>query len=360
MGKTLYLHIGHYKTGTTALQLFLQNSGRFLRKNGFNYPDVWMRNSKHSPLVFSVLRAAGVEKQMYDFRDPTPPAQMWGDLFDTINKSTLPGTIISSEEFMRIGQFPAAEAILKQVLDMRPMGLRVCAVAYLREPDAHLRSWYNQLVKMNQQVSNLNAAVDGDIEDIHIDYRCALEPWQRLLGRENVIIRPYVRSADEPDALHRDFMAALGVSLPKGQVSPQRDPNPRFDDRALELVRLMQNLGLPRGSVHAIRSRAIAYLEAQDAQVPGRANGMAAAQARARAGLDWLASQVNCTVPVRDFAEHLMQPVPQHEVDQNLLLGFVFSEFIQLRQRFNAADLGDINERLEKLEARLKALDKQA
>ena len=359
MDKTLYIHIGHYKTGTTALQIFLQRSGQFLNKNGLDYPEVWMHNAKHSAFAFSLLRAAGVKKLMYDYRDPTPPSRMWGDLFAYIAQSKTPGTIISSEEFMRIGQFPAAQTMLKKIIDSRPKGVRVRAIAYLRDPASHVQSWYNQLVKMSFPVADLNAAVDGDIEDIHIDYRRALEPWQQILGAENVEIRPYIRDPDHPDALHRDFLSVMGVTLPEGFVRMERDPNPRFDDRVLELVRLMQNMDFPRGTINAIRTQAIAYLEAQDGLQAGMQDGMDQARDRAKAGLDWLASQPHSTVPASDYAAHLPNGQPQQVTDRKLLLGFVFSEFIQLRQRVNAAGLPEINKRLDALEARLAERDTQ-
>lgn len=360
MDKTLTLHIGHFKTGTTALQVFLQRSGRFLAKNGLQYPDVWMHNAKHSAFAFSIYRAAGIDRLMYDYGDPTPPERMWADLFDRVMQSPEPGTIVSSEEFMRLGGFPAAQSILGRILDSRPAGLRIRAIAYLRPPAAAVTSWYNQLVKMSFPVADLNAAMGSDLEAVHFDYRLAIEPWQRLLGPENVIVRPYIRDPAAPDALHRDFMAQFGVTLPKDFVKIERDPNPRFDDRVLELVRLMQNLDFPRGTINAVRTQALAYLEAQDAQVHEAAIGMETVRERAREGLEWLSGQTGSTVPAQDYAHQLPEPVPPQVVERNLLMGFIFSEFIQLRQRVNAANLPDLDRRFGALEERLSRLEGNA
>ena len=270
-----------------------------------------------------------------------------------------PGAAATALDILARAPEPEVLASLSYELDLAELNESGVnrAIAYLREPDAHIASWYNQLVKMNFPVADLNAAVDGDIEDIHIDYRRAIEPWQELLGPENVVIRPYLRKKDEPDALHRDFLKVLGVDLPEGFVKIEQDPNPRFDDRVLELVRLMQNLDFPRGTINAIRTQAVTYLEAQDAQVHGARNAMDTTRDRARAGLDWLAAQPGCSVPTETFAQHLPEAQSQHVVDRNLLLGFVFSEFIQLRQRVNAANLPEMNTRLEALEARLSQLE---
>ena len=80
-------------------------------------------------------------------------------------------------------------------------------------------------------------------------------------------------------------------------------------------------------------------------------------RAQAKAGLDWLAEQDGSAVPTQDYAAHLPVPVPQELVDRDLLLGFVFSEFIYLRQRVNAAGLPDMARRLDALENRLAELD---
>lgn len=353
MTKTLFLHIGHYKTGTTALQVFLDKSRGFLKQNGLKYPRIQYHHSKHSAFAFAILRAAGVEKLMYNYSDPTPPRAMWDELFKLAMNGPLPMTLISSEEFMRMGQYPAATEILADVLRRRPKGLTVKVIVYLRDPASHLQSWYNQMIKMNFPVSDLNAAVDGDIEDIHFDYRRALAPWIDILGARNVIIRPYVHDRANPAALHEDFLGALGIDLPPGMVTAEQDPNPRLDDRVIELVRLMQNMGYPRPTITAVRSQALAYLETQDKLRPGAANGIDKARAQARAGLDWLGDLPGCLIPTEDYARHLPEPMSARDVDTTLLLGFVFSELIQLRQRVNHAGLQDLGARITALEEKL-------
>ena len=350
MSKTLIIHIGHYKTGTTALQIFFNHQQKFMADSGIEYPDVWMHHAKHSAYAFSILRAAGVSKIMYDYSDPTPPQSMWDDLYARIKESPRDTVLISSEEFMRIGQFPKAQEILGEILARRPEGLKVKVIAYLREPSAHLQSWYNQLIKMNFQVAALDMAVNGDIESIHYDYQRALSAWVNILGGENVIIRPYLKDPANPAALHQDFMAALGVDLPDGLLKIKKDPNPRMDNRVVELVRLMQNMEYPQVRIKPFPRQACAYLEMQDRQIVRRGEGMTRANIQARAGLDWLSSLPGCHVDTDAFAQQLPEPISQEKIDQDLLLGFAFSELIQLRQRIKRLNIADINQRLEALE----------
>ncbi|WP_299548463.1 sulfotransferase family protein [uncultured Tateyamaria sp.] len=357
MPKTLFIHIGHYKTGTTALQIFFERSARLLKKSGFEYPDIWKHNSKHSAFAFSILRAAGVEKIMFDYRDPTPPRAMWGNLFDHIRASRCQNTLISSEEFMRIGQFPKATEILQTVMSERPSDLTVKAIVYLRDPGSHVASWHNQLIKMNFPVADLSAALDGDIEDIHYDYRRALEPWMTVLGRENVIIRPYIRDLDRPAALHHDLCQSVGIAAAEGDIQIERDPNPRFDDRVIELVRLMQNMKFPRATINAIRNQAVTYLNAQDAVRYGGDDGVGKARAQAQEALDWLSDLPDCALPLDAFAASLPTAPDPQNVNSDLLLGFVLSELIQLRQRVNNYNISELETRLAALEAKLGGKD---
>lgn len=353
MAKKLILHIGHYKTGTTALQVFFSQNGRFLRNQGIEYPDLWVHNGKHSAFAFSILKAAGVTGPlMFDYADETTPRQMWGMLLDHVRRSPQDAVLISSEELMRLGQFPKAVEILGQVLAERgDIALQV--VAYLRDPKAHVQSWYNQLIKMSVPVSDMETALGGEIEDVHYDYRRALQPWVDIAGKDNVILRPYRFDRNDPNALHRDFFAALNIRLPAELERAQTDPNPRLDDRIAELLRLMQNLGFPRASIRAVRNQALAYLAAQDKLRADRLRSVDEVRAQARAGLDWLAGQAGGALPIDTFADHLPEGRPQAEIDRNILIGFVFAEFIQLRQRVQNFGIPDLAKRIEALEAQL-------
>lgn len=354
MAKTLILHIGHYKTGTTALQVFFSQSGRFLANHGVDYPDLWIHNGKHSAFAFSVLKAAGVTGPlMFDYADGTTPQQMWGMLLDHVRRSPQERVLISSEELIRLGQFPKAVEILKEQLGRRG-DIRLKVIAYLRAPRSHLQSWYNQLIKMNIPVSDMTTALGGEIEDIHFDYRRALQPWIDIAGAENVILRPYSFDRNDPNALHRDFLNQLGIALPADLERGQSDPNPRLDDRIAELMRLMQNLGFPCASVKAVRNQARAYLAAQDKLRAETLRPIEAIRTQTREGLDWLAAQpAGRDLPLDAFGARMPEGQPQEEIDRNMLIGFVFAEFIQLRQRVQNFGIPDLAKRIEALEAKL-------
>jgi hypothetical protein len=356
MKKTLYIHIGHYKTGTTALQIFFGRNTEFLATHDIEYPRVHYHNAKHSAYAFAILRDAGVTKLMHGYNHPMPPDVMWTELFEHVRASPMSAVLISSEEFIRVGEFDQACEKLAEIAALAP-DLDIRIIAYLRAPAPHLRSWYNQLVKMGFHVPDFATAIQTEIETIHSDYARALTPWCEAFGAENVNIRQYRSDPDNPNFLLQDFMSVLGVTLDGDAPSLGRDPNPRLDDRVIDLVRLMQNMEFPPGSIDTIRQQALKYLEFQDRFAAAHARDREALHAAAQAGVDWLAEAPNCNIDPGSFSGRLPDPDPQETTQSTLLLGFVFSELITLRQRVNTFRHAQMADKIKVLEARIDALE---
>lgn len=362
MSRQLLIHIGHYKTGTTALQVFCERNQGRLRRAGLAYGQGLRRLSKHSAYAFSILRAAGVERLMHGYARPEPPAALWQDLYREVLEGPAPATLISSEEFIRVGEFPRAARILAELVAGRPAGVEIRAIVYLRAPGPHLWSWYNQLVKLGEPLPDFETALADPargFETIHYDYRRALAPWVETLGPGGVILRPYLKAPGDPGALPRDFLAALGIDLPGPPPRPEADPNPRLDDRMVELLRLARNAGLPGPAQGTIRSAAEAYLARQDAvagdapgETPAPGAALAAARAAAVAGLDWLDGLPGGGLP-GDFARDLPAPRPGQAAETALMLGFLLQELVRLRQRVRQLESGDLDSRIAALERRL-------
>jgi hypothetical protein len=273
MRKTIYLHIGHYKTGTTALQVFLdsnrdtlQNLGKLWNK-GVDYPDQFAHFAKHSQMAFSIYREAGMTKLMYGFRDQTPAKERWHSFFDYVRQSKCPSILISSEEFMRMGANPKAAQLLKDIISPVQSEFNFKIIAYLRRPDAHLRSWYNQLVKLKQPVPDFNNAVCNVMEPIHYDFGLALRPWMAIFGQEAVVVRAYTEDLRKDGALFRDFLSILDIPFDGKNRSrwilPDNGINARLEERYLELTRITQNLCLTKERSEWLRKNLVNQLEAQ-------------------------------------------------------------------------------------------------
>lgn len=348
MRKTVVIHIGHYKTGTTALQVFCANNARALRKLGVDYTPEVRHLAKHSRPAFALLKAAGVRALMHGYRDASPVEEIWAELFEAVRKSKAPQVLISSEEFMRLGAHPAAEARLAQIISAQQDAFDFRIIAYLREPQAHLRSWYNQLIKMNIPVPGFNAAVRSVMEPIHYDYALALGPWLRLFGTKAVTIRAYTDALREGDALFADFLEALGLPPQPLQkwVRPEADVNPRMDDRLLEVARMMRLLDIPKAMRERMLVRAGAFLDLAG----DPAADMAGIAQRAQAGLAEVATLPGAQFDTQSFAQALPQPDDPRIGEQAALFGLLLQEH---RRLSHASDnkIEALTKRIEALEA---------
>ena len=356
MAGKLVLHIGHYKTGTTALQVFLSRNAAALRAAGLDYPDLRRHNAKHSAYAFALLRAAGATTLMHGYSDPVPPELLWEQLFDRARRHPRAVLAISSEEFMRLAMFPAAEARLAEILARHGSGVTLEAVAYLRAPQPHLRAWYNQLVKMCEPTPAYPRALEGTIERIHLDYGFALAPWRRLLGDGAVVLRPYRSRSIDPRALFDDFLATLGIAPPEGLTLPEGDPNPRLDDRVVELLRLVQNAGIRGGQRNRLHRELIAQMnrEAPGAVRDAAQDGLEGPRRQAAAGLQNLAGLPRCGLDLGALAADLPREVASDRKVDTEILGFVLAELARLRRQVDKEQISVLARRLDRLEALLK------
>lgn len=356
--KTLYLHIGHYKTGTSALQVFLEENPKLLARHGLEYTSFERFHSKHSNLAFSLYRSVGIKTLLHGYAKPIPAQKMWGDLFAAVRASSQPRILASSEEFMRLGAHPKASEMLAQIVRTQAEDIDIRIIAYLRQPQAHLRSWYNQLIKMGAQVSDFDETVRGIMERVHFDYAAALEPWVEIFGSEKVSVRPYDESSRETTALYADFLSVLGVDLPeKGVTYPASDPNRRLPEKHLPLHRMIANAQLPESVRNWTQERAQQYLQAQHAAVKRKPLlNPKAITLRSRAGLDYVSGLPGSTVKADAFQAAITKPEDKTLREAREANSFLLAEVQVLRQRLfdMQASMGKRISALEKMHSEQK------
>ena len=358
MRKTLVLHVGHYKTGTTALQVFLAQNRKALLRRGVDYAEEFLVHAKHSKLAFSIYRKAQIDTLMHGFRDPMEPETAWARMFEYVAASKAPCVLVSSEEFMRMGAHPQAAEILRRIVESARAEMDFRVIGYLRSPGAHLRSWYNQLVKMNTQPPDFNAAVTGMMEPVHYDYELAVKPWADIFGTEAVTLRPYLEGMRSNGGLMRDFLAQLGVDFDRapavgGWQMPSRDVNPRLDDRLLELTRAMQEAGLDADLRTWILQRESRKLP--DAGGPAEFDAIAT---RSLSGLQALSSYGLAEDVLQDFSDDRVQPDPQWQAELARMTAVLLRDQEFLRRRLNTQN-ADLTARLRATEDRLVALERR-
>lgn len=352
--KTLYLHIGHFKTGTTALQVLLYENRSVLARYGIDYLEHGCNLAKHSDYAFPILKAAQVDTLMHGYKCRTEPGKLWSGLFQAVRSSPHHTCLVSSEEFIRIGAYPAAIEQLRKLAELAGEDIDIRVIAYLRPPDSHLRSWYNQLVKMKVPVPAFNEAVIRVIEPIHYDYGLALRPWIDIFGKQAVTVRVYDPAMRQGDALFRDFLSIFNITLRKWRFKlPVKDPNPKLDDSVLELLRMMRSAGFSEPMITRAQKRAEKYLQAESESQALKAEQFVEISQRAAEGVDALKQ---FEISDRDIS--LLQanlPVPQRPEEDRFLrqIGLLVSEMQHMHARLMRSDR-ELNARMDALEKRIK------
>lgn len=294
---------------------------------------------------------------MHGYRKDTPPQQFWTELLDEVRSAPQSRSIVSSEEFMRMGCYPEAAKMLSGILaEASDIDIRV--IAYLREPEAHLKSWYNQLVKMGMPTPAYNTAAPAMMESIHFDYGLAMKPWVDLVGAEGVILRNYPGRQSSGDRLFEDFLSIFSLELPvQGIKLPAGDPNPRLDDSVVELRRVLKNAGLQEPAVQRMVDRTQRYFEAEGAGVSvATEQDFEALRQQSLTGLEMLEAMVPAEAArVALLRAHLPEREDPAESDPWRMAGLLLNEISVLRKSF-AKTTRALDERLAALEA---ALDRQ-
>ncbi|KAA1194522.1 hypothetical protein F0M18_03600 [Pseudohalioglobus sediminis] len=225
--KTLVLHIGMAKTGSTTIQNSLGSASAALAQEGivcapwqpynhsFDFTVLFMQNPKKSFLYkqLSPIDDEAWESELQCLR------QQWTGLFSGITEGTC---IVSAENLTRLSR----DEIEQLRLFVDPYFDCVRAIAYVRDPLKSLKSQWEQDVKEMQQPVDAETLLQGTKQ--RMGYRF-LERWMESVGEENLVLRRFDPAAFHNGSLLDDFFHALDLPSPA--------------DIALEEVSSNQSLG---------------------------------------------------------------------------------------------------------------------
>lgn len=228
--KTLILHIGSGKTGTTAIQQTFWKNQAALAAAGIAYPKVGA--------------VAGAHHLISPFMPSHIAARLGWTSIDTSewieDVAGLPEPVVfMSSELIWSAEPEAVTSFCAALLPV--FDLRICI--YLRRQDDMIEAVYHQGVKGGVQCHKLEAILRKDVT--HYDYFQRLAPWSDAVGRDRLIVLPYERGQFHQGDLIRDVLfRALGLPhLPPGFLyDPKATPNARFSLAATEFKRLVNGL----------------------------------------------------------------------------------------------------------------------
>ena len=214
MNKTLYIHIGCHKTGSTSIQTALAENTEVLGQNNLTYfRENRVPNVPDFPDVHSWLGPAE-EGAFLPHGFKIFEASRLSDTLATLNTDV----IISSENFSFFFS-PGAIQELHQSLSKNFDNIRI--VCYLRRQDRHAISHKQEGSKLHRHAeyelwgNNINPLPPyrSDL-DLYLDYNQRMGMWADAFGESAMNLRIY-----EPDRLKNgnsvdDFFGILGLEAP--------------------------------------------------------------------------------------------------------------------------------------------------
>lgn len=244
MRRTLYVHIGMPKAGSTALQEFLYMNRAVLEKTGLLYPDPRaLEQFSRDPQKMTghhilPMYLTGFFWAYFPKKEGVEAAEVFRFIKQQIAASTAAKVLLSSEAcWFMLNRQDVVSAFADAFSDFN---LKV--IVYLRRQDDHIQSGYNECIKS----SFYTMTVDEFIEDRFLDpsnrYYTHLMNWVKAIGRENVLTRLYDKSCLINGSIFEDLLAQCGHEWVKELRLPEKDANPRMSLNALMFQRCINLL----------------------------------------------------------------------------------------------------------------------
>lgn len=216
--KTLYLHIGAPKTGTTSIQHFCWENHEVLMKKGYCYPKMpfrYMYKSKVRNGLFLTSKyynQDGIREINTEENNLKEGMKILEDAFLEYDNVILSDEGIWNAFFLRKGIRKKSNIILESA---QRCGYQIKIIVYLRRQVDYVLSWYNQLIKHSASKRLSCLSWDEYIENnknyIAVDYLKYIRQLEKVFGKENLIVRRFDRKSFVNNSLVEDFLDAIGL-----------------------------------------------------------------------------------------------------------------------------------------------------
>jgi hypothetical protein len=213
--RTLFLHAGTHKTGTTSLQDLMARNARRFRKAGVLYPESGRRRT---PVADAMSGQHHIAWELNGDARFDPRAGTLAQLLDELRASAAPVAVVSSEDFEYLHRRP--ERLERLASGVRAAGYAARVVLFLRPQADYAESLYAELVQrhgLDRGFESYLAEIDsaGSFAfrewNFAFDYDVLLRSFEDAFGADALVVRSYNRGGTA-DALPREF---VGLFAPR-------------------------------------------------------------------------------------------------------------------------------------------------
>ncbi len=203
MLKTVYIHLGGAKTGTTSIQsYFTDNRELLLNRYNIYYLHDYLKAPGNSCFNLFPLNKMGIQylKQKSELS----------------RKTNYKSIVISDESIFNKNLSFTAEDVdaIKEIFPGHDLKI----ILYIRRADDWCKSLYAQRLRMNRRIplrtfAQYYKTQDG-LQSLFFKLPGFIEHLHRLVGKDNVIVRLYDRSTLKGGSSINDFCSLFNIKLP--------------------------------------------------------------------------------------------------------------------------------------------------
>lgn len=271
--RTVIIHAGPPKTGTTTIQSFMFRASTALSQAGILYanagrlmagqtlrvrrPTGWMQ--KHGPGTGHHLLPWTLLDEVADLGAD----ECWAALIDEFRIAQESVAVVSSEAFSRLDR-TRVDAVRGYLAEFN-----VLVVAYVRSPFSRMLSDYTQRVKSGRYHRSFGDFVAAERELLE-NYDGFLETWGEVFGSEQIHVRDF-ELAMASGSLELDFAGCL-TAVPESLLGflAQRRLNESPDDKSVARMRRINLVEESLGGQRYLRKVFAGLRRLSNARIPGR------------------------------------------------------------------------------------------
>tara|TARA_R110000822_G_scaffold159476_34_gene299752 strand:- start:33723 stop:34775 length:1053 start_codon:yes stop_codon:yes gene_type:complete len=233
--KSIILHIGPDKTGSTAIQRTLAGNAELLESCGVLYSSGSGHNDKELAMTFSKVIRSHISRN--SGRKPKRDHGYLENLQQRVKSSSADHLILSHEGLIHltVEELWALQEFLKGLSE------RVAVVLYARDPFSYALSAVSQRVLTGRRAWGYSLPI--------VEYKDHIERWSGVFGREALEVRLFSREVFPDGDVVLDFISMQALkgalnSLDASRLKSQFDVNPGFSGLAIRVGdRIIEILG---------------------------------------------------------------------------------------------------------------------
>lgn len=245
--KTLYIHIGTSKTGTTTIQTYCGINREQLKSKGVLFPIMpyhydRITENRNGHFLYAKIYENGVRNKEKEEQVLKQELDYIVDCFKDYDN------VLLSEESIWWATATRRKGLWKYLQEhSQQNNYQVKIIVYLRRQDQFMMSRYNQILKTDtgggtQRFYEYFKDMNGKYKCV-MNYRQRLDYMAKFFPKENIVVKRFDRSYFYKGDLNADFLHILGVEIDDTFAELPKDENLGISVQSGELKRVLNRLG---------------------------------------------------------------------------------------------------------------------